>query len=604
MSSSGAPLLAASTAVALASGLSSWLVTAATLPYGIPTGTVAFLGVAVMVLTSGLGLVYVGRRWPAATLGEQVAGLFGPLGLATVILLLSVAPLGLRVVTVVALAVSGWLGLRAGSWESLPTGRPLRSETGSGSLELLGVVILAAVLTTASVGAVASSSPAVKETIWAQICKITGGDCPAGESPSNTAYKPEICELYSSKNKVSANVDVAFIRLAGGGTVQRVEKSNGEIEITLLSEGRGGAVVAAGGHGNVRLGEHSVGVDFEAEAAATVGIQSGETYVFTNKDEADAFQGYLQGELAQDATGAVNPVYGALNWAAESVTGEESPTNSGVQKTYTRFDVTAEAKAEASAGFGSGVSGEVSYLQAIGSEFNRGRDPDDPADDQNTTFIQVDWTAAANAGLPVVKGIDASHDATGIIKLTTDSKGVPVRVQFIDRSQGTFQFGLQANQGSTSPADGSSPARTWGLDFKGGPRSSTVVSQTLALDSPTRRQAFADWVNAAGGANIASSVVATTLPGKDSASGENLTAFGDGAQGFADLMAQQSQVSIVEYDGTTWGLGLGGGISLGLKASADFDYEDTDSSSTKAAYLGAPDAEGNRTAYELPECVA
>jgi len=107
VSSSGAPLLAASTAVALASGLSSWLVTAATLPYGIPTGTVACLGVAVMVLTSGLGLVYVGRRWPAATFGEHAAGLFGPLGLATVMLLLSVAPLELRVVTVVALAVSG-----------------------------------------------------------------------------------------------------------------------------------------------------------------------------------------------------------------------------------------------------------------------------------------------------------------------------------------------------------------------------------------------------------------------------------------------------------------------------------------------------------------
>ena len=69
------------------------------------------------------------------------------------------------------------------------------------------------------------------------------------------------------------------------------------------------------------------------------------------------------------------------------------------------------------------------------------------------------------------------------------------------------------------------------------------------------------------------------------------------------MMAQQAKVSVVEYDGTSWGFGGGAGVSLGVKGSIDASYDDKDSTATKAVYLGAPDADGNRSAYELPECV-
>jgi hypothetical protein len=46
------------------------------------------------------------------------------------------------------------------------------------------------------------------------------------------------------------------------------------------------------------------------------------------------------------------------------------------------------------------------------------------------------------------------------------------------------------------------------------------------------------------------------------------------------------------------------GVSLAAKASFDAAYDDKEASATKAAYLGTPDAQGNRAAYDLPECVA
>ncbi len=365
-------------------------------------------------------------------------------------------------------------------------------------------------------------------------------------------------------------------------------------------------MAAAGGHGGIRIGDTSVGVDWEAEAAATAGVQQGDTYVFGNADDADAFQSYIQGEVVEDIATSTNPILGGLNWAKEKLTNEKPPSNDGVQKTFVRFDVTGEASASASAGYGTNVGGEVSAMVALGVENDRGKDADDPADDQQTTYFQIDWSAAADLGLPVTKGIDVSHSASGVIKVTTDAGGAPTQVQFVDRSEGTFEIGFTADEHSVAPAGKSAGPKgleSWGLDFKGGPSSSVVVTQTLDLDSPESRQAFAGWLGAAGGTNVAGSAALSTIPGVDSEDGDNISSMGSGADAFAAMMAQQAKVSVVEYDGTSWGIGGGAGVSLGVKGSIDASYDDKDSTATKAVYLGAPDADGNRSAYELPDCV-
>lgn len=600
-------LFLGSLAVAVAAALASYLVAAATLPYGVSGEAVGFVTIAVMVLVSMVGCGTVGRRTPARSAAETVAGAVGPTALGLVIMLMSSAPLWFRAVALLAFVAAAVGGLRAGSRESDAVDHHrVRTETGSGSLEFVGVVILAAVLVAATVGATASSSPTMRDTIWAKICQITGGTCAPANAPSNADYKPEDCEIYSSEKKISATVDITFVRLGGGAVVQRVEKSNGDVEITILNEGRGGAVAAAGGHGGFRLGDTSVGVDWEAEAAATVGVQGGQTYVFDDAKDADAFQSYIQGEVVEDIATSTNPVLGGLNWVKEKVTNEKPPDNDGVQKTFVRFDTTAEASASGSLGYG--ASGEVSgsAMVALGVETDRGIEVNDPSDDKQTIYYQIDWSVAANIGLPVVKGLDASHAASGVIKVTTDSSGAATEVAFVDKSEGTFEFGMQAGEKSTAPVGKTNSPKGlegWGLDFKGGPSSSVVVTQTLDLDSPERQQAFADWLSAAGGANVTGSVAASTVPGVDSKSGDNVLSLG-GGDGFADLMAQQATVSVVQYDGTSWGFGGGAGVSLAAKASFDAAYDDKDASAVKAAYLGAPDAQGNRAAYDLPECVA
>ena len=603
----GAPrLLLGSLAVAVAAALGSYLVAAATLPYGVPGEAVGFMSIAVMVLIAGVGCGIVARRRPARSAAEVAAGAVGPVALGLVILLLSESPLWFRVVTLVAFTAAAVAGLRVGSRDAEPWDHRVRAEAGSGSLEFIGVVILAAILVAATVGAVASSSPQVRDTIWAKVCQITGGSCAPASAPSNVDYKPEDCEIYNSERKISATVDITFVRLGGGAVVQRVEKSNGDVEITVLNEGRGGAVAAAGGHGGIRLGDKSLGVDWEAEAAATAGVQGGQTYVFDNAKDADAFQSYIQGEVVEDIATSTNPVLGGLNALKEKLTDEKPPSNNGVQKDFVRFDTTLEASAQGSLGYGASGKASATAMVALGVENDRGIEVNDPSDDKQTIYYQIDWSVAANIGLPVVKGVDASHAASGVVKVTTDASGAPVEVAFVDRSEGTFEFGLQAGEKSTAPVGRTSAPKgleSFGLDFKAGPSSSVVVTQSLDLDSPERQQAFAGWLTAAGGANVTGSVAASTVPGVDSSHGDNVLSVG-GGDAFADLMSKDATVSVVEYDGSSWGFGGGAGVSLAAKASFDAAYDDKEASAVKAAYLGAPDASGNRAAYDLPECVA
>ena len=605
MSVSTPRLLLGSLVLVVAAALAGYLGAALALSLAVPAEAAGVLSIVVMVLVTGLGCLVLARRWPPAGPVDLAAGLAAPVLLGLVTGIGSQTPLWFRLVVLAAFVGTGLAALRSGARDADDHLAPARSDQGAGSLEFVGIVIAAALLVVATVGAVSTSSPAVRDTIWARICQITGGDCSPAQLPSNHAYKPTDCEVRTSETKINATVDITFVRLGGGAVVQRVEKANGDVEITILKEGEGGAVAAGGAHGGFRVGDTSVGFDWEAELAGTIGLQAGETYVFDNAEDATSFQNYIQGEVVEDAVTSVNPVLKAGNWIVEKVTREKPPSNNGVQKQFVRLDAEVTASASAEFGYGSSGSIEGSAMRAIGLENDRGADGDDPSDDRRTLFYQMDWGVALDVGLPAVKGIDASHSASGVVKVTFDDAGNITEVGIVDRAEGSFDFGLAADENSVTPvgADPKGTLQSWNLAFKAGPSSSVVVTQTLEIDSPEEERAAAEWLLAAGGANVFASAGLSTVPVVvDSTQGENITTIG-GGEGFADLIGTQGKVSIVEYDGTTWGFGGGLGLSLAAKASVDLSYDDKEANAVKAAYLGAPDSAGSRSAYGLPECV-
>lgn len=496
-----------------------------------------------------------------------------------------------------------WSGRRAG----------VGAQRGSGSLEFLGVVTLAAVLVAGTVGAVVASDPAIRDTIWARICQIMGGDCAASDAPSNQAFKPHDCDVATSRDSVDATVDVAFVRLEGGGSVQRVTKSNGDIEITVAGEGRVGVVGSVGGRGELELGGTKIGASAEAEAAATGGASGGETFVFRDPDKADEFESYVKREFGEDVAGTFSPVFRGLNWAYEGITNEEPPANDGVQKWFVQADAAAEAQASGSVGYGTSAGADASAMRSLGTEFDRG-DPDDATDDTRTVYYELNWDAGASVTLPAVKGFEGSAERTGTIKVTYDRHREPVKMQLVDRSTGSFEVGLTATGsrngggGSAQPVDPRAAEdipglRNAGIRFMAGAHNhSVVVTQTLDLTDPTARAAFDDWYNLANGAVTAD---LQTAPGLESEKGETVVGLDpDSAARFADVLSQQARTSIVEYDGETTGLGVAAELGLGLKLGLDVGGDRASMQAVQAQYLGAPTDDGSRPLFPLDDCAS
>ncbi len=588
-----AVLLAAVTVPVLGAGVSG-LTGAGLLAAGVPVVSVLLLSWLAAALVALLGSRAVVRRL-APESDRRPWAVVGPLLLAGVLAGPGDSGLDVRAGVVALVVGAGLLGLRAQPREP----RVPRDDRGSGSLEFVGVVVLAGVLTTAAVGTVVASSPAMSSTIETVICQITGGSCQrSGNALTDDDVLPEACDVYTEGKAVSTVVDVAFVRLGGTMGLERVDKSDGSIEISVVDQGEAGLVASAGGKGGVTLGKNSYSADLEAEAALTGGVLAGETWVFQDRAQADAFQSYVERELAEDVVSAASPVIGLVNGAVEWITDEQPPRNDGTQKTVVRGDVTGTASAGAGFGYGAGASGEATFTEALGVELDRGADPDDPSDDTRTDFVQIDWEIAGQLGVPAVKGIDGTASSSGILKITRDTRGQVTQVALVDRAGGDWQAGLAAD-GEAFGAGGSGGVALSSLDFKGGQNSSLVVTRTLDLRTSAQRDDFGDWLLGGGGALTTGGQL---VPGVDAVDGSGIVA-GWGGEAFAERLRREGRTSVVEYDGGTWGLGGVLEAGLGVKVGLDVGYSSQDATAVTAYYLGAPDGSGSREAYPLPTCV-
>lgn len=579
--STGLRLLLGGLLVMLVGAVTNFLVTAGLLPTDVPVPAVTVLASVGMVLVVGVGCHLLGRRVAAETPLDHVLGLLGPVLLGAAMFVGSRAEWWFPVLVLLAITAAGFLGLRQGSDQPVLT----TSQRGAGSLEVVGVVTVAAVLVAAVTATVAASDPHVRDTIWAQICKITGGECSAGEAPSHADYRPDRCEVATAGTTVTGVVDVAIVRLGGEKAVQRTEFNDGAVEITMLNEGRGGVQVSAGARGELTYGETTAGFSAEAEAALTGGLGVGETYSFDSREQADEFQGYLEREMGEDVAGSLNPIYGGVNNFVEWATGEEAPPNNGVQKTTVRADVTGEASAEVS-GLGASAGGEGSAMVALGTEFDRGELVDDPADNTRTDFFEANIAGSFDAGAGPIYSVGGGGEASGVVKVTRDAAGEPIQVELISRTTGHLEAGgsLTGNPGSgagdaADGATGGNALEKIGLSVDGQGNNSVVTRNILDLDTPERQAAFDDWFSFANGGD----------PSADT-------------RGMAELLAEESKVSVMEYEGETFGLGAALEASLGLKLGFDVGGETSSTEAVAAHYLGAPDESGQRQAYDLPEC--
>lgn len=191
--------------------------------------------------------------------------------------------------------------------------RITREERGQGSLEGVGVVVLASVLVAATVGTVVQTSPSLRSEVGYRVCQVTSlgsGDCDdpgdvgsrdGGQrgGPSARQAPDEPCVVSSSS--VTAGGDASFVAsagLSGGFLIEHL--SDGTVRVTRTGEASAGAGVGLGVEAGATVdGSQSGGVAF-ADANLALAAQGSETWLTGGPEEAQQLILALQAEAMAD----------------------------------------------------------------------------------------------------------------------------------------------------------------------------------------------------------------------------------------------------------------------------------------------------------------
>ncbi|RYY51761.1 MAG: hypothetical protein EON53_00315 [Actinomycetales bacterium] len=187
--------------------------------------------------------------------------------------------------------------------------RTRRSERGQGSLEIVGVIVLASILVLATTGTIVQTSPQLKAEVSYRICQILniagGGDCePPRETPTPEERIPDApCVVGSDKGSVK--VTGSFIVTVAVGKELLVEElSDGTYRVSEVDLGKVGIGVGPGIDVSVTLDGKKYGAVASATAEALLAGRTGRTWY---ADDEAGVDDILNGLLADQIKDSVAP---------------------------------------------------------------------------------------------------------------------------------------------------------------------------------------------------------------------------------------------------------------------------------------------------------
>lgn len=187
--------------------------------------------------------------------------------------------------------------------------RSRRSERGQGSLEIVGVIVLASILVLATTGTIVQTSPQLRAEVSYRICQILniagGGDCEAPDAPRSPEDRlpDEPCVVGSQQGSVE--VTGAFVISVTAGKQLLIEElSDGTFRVTEVDLGKVGIGVGPGLDVSVTLDGKKYGAVAIATADAILAGQTGRTW---NADDQGEVDDILNGLIAEEVLDTVAP---------------------------------------------------------------------------------------------------------------------------------------------------------------------------------------------------------------------------------------------------------------------------------------------------------
>lgn len=300
----------------------------------------------------------------------------------------------------------------------------IRSERGQGSLESVGVIVVAGVLVAAITTAMVQSSPVLASNIKSDICNIVTlgeGDCQSTETirATDDYVPPEECVIGTSSQETESKA--SLIVTASSGETWLIESlGDGKSRLTRsTSDGVG----IGGGFGfdvSVKVDGTKYGAALTASAEAMYKSIEGEVFYADDEDEAKAI---LDGQQSDDTKDNWVGNSGPLRWATDKITGTSEHEDAEHDEWFKDDGLEVGGYAGATAIY------ETAEVQAAEEAYLGTRHKNDGT---RTDYFRAE--AAAMAGVDAWNG-DGTYQAAAqagmefLVEIDRDENGKPVAMR-------------------------------------------------------------------------------------------------------------------------------------------------------------------------------
>jgi len=303
-----------------------------------------------------------------------------------------------------------------------------RGDRGVGTIEYLGIIVLAALLITALVVGVVNSR--YSERLAAALCELTSlgeGSC---EMPSDIAraaedYVPtEPCIVSSNGNDSSGKLTVV-VTLESGEQWAIDRLGDGTYQLTRAADGSVGIGVGVGFDLSATLDNEKFGVGAYANAAVALALGGGDSFVATSSEEAmQILQAQQQDDTKDAIFGDDNVVRDGADWLNEAFGGSNDYEDAEPDEWFVEGGFVATGTAGSTA-----ITGSLDATAAVEAYVGR----TDRKDGTSTDYLRAEMSIGGGlAGWgPDASGNDsyinytAEGSAGAVIEIDRDADGNP-----------------------------------------------------------------------------------------------------------------------------------------------------------------------------------
>lgn len=198
------------------------------------------------------------------------------------------------------------------------------AERGSGTLEVVGVVTVAAILVAALLLAIVTASPVVRDRIAQAICQIVTfgqGECGSVElgldegRPPEDYVPPDPCVLLSQGLEGSLGVSAGVVSLGEGRFALVEQLSDGTVRVTFGEDKSGGVNAGIGAEAGVVIDGTRWGSGAWLAGDILATMSTGNVYYADDMDTAlEILQQEAASTVKDNVMGPGGPVRGAFDW--------------------------------------------------------------------------------------------------------------------------------------------------------------------------------------------------------------------------------------------------------------------------------------------------